>query len=154
MNLVVCIQSIEVPGEHGKTNQITPTYLGCSKKQRWDPLYFTLPTTIKSKHYMTNLEILDGNVHLEEWWQSAPEWRCLQWSDLRSPQRSQRGRYLHQLIEERLQILHRVRTRGCIVLNMYKYTWVHRRCINMNTTVLCIHTINTFRTENIHIYFH
>jgi len=81
-----------------KTNQITPTYLGCSIQQRWDPLYFTLPTTINSKHYITKLEILDGNVHLEEWWHSAPEWRCLQWSDLRSPQQSQRGRYLHQLI--------------------------------------------------------
>jgi hypothetical protein len=44
--------------------------------------------------------------------------------------------------------------RGCTVLNMYEYTWVHRRGINLNTTVLRIHTINTFRTENIHIYLH
>jgi len=43
---------------------------------------------------------------------------------------------------------------GCTVLNMYEYTWVHRRDINLNTGVLCIHTINTFRTENIHVYLH
>jgi hypothetical protein len=43
---------------------------------------------------------------------------------------------------------------GCTVLNMYEYTWVHRRGINLNTGVLRIHTINTFRVENIHIYLH
>jgi hypothetical protein len=41
---------------------------------------------------------------------------------------------------------------GCIVLNIYEYTWVHRRGINLNTAVLRIHAINTFRTENIHVY--
>ena len=37
---------------------------------------------------------------------------------------------------------------GCTVLNMYVYTWVHTRGINLNIVVLCIHTINTFKTEN------
>ena len=36
---------------------------------------------------------------------------------------------------------------GCTVLNMYEYTWVHRRGIKLNIAVLRIHTINTFRTE-------
>ena len=31
---------------------------------------------------------------------------------------------------------------GCIVLNMYEYTWVHRRDIHLNIVVLRIHTIN------------
>ena len=43
---------------------------------------------------------------------------------------------------------------GCSVLNMYEYTWVHRRGIDLNTAVLHIHTTNTFRTENIHVYLH
>jgi hypothetical protein len=43
---------------------------------------------------------------------------------------------------------------GCTVLNMYEYTWVRRRGINLNTAVLRIHTINTSRTENIHVYLH
>ena len=43
---------------------------------------------------------------------------------------------------------------GCIVLNMYEYTGVHKRGIDLNIAVLRIHTINTFRVENIHVYLH
>ena len=43
---------------------------------------------------------------------------------------------------------------GCTVLNMYEYTWVHRRDINLNIAVLRINTINTFKTKNIHVYLH
>ena len=36
---------------------------------------------------------------------------------------------------------------GGALLNMYEYTWVHRRGINLNAAVLHIHTINTFETK-------
>jgi hypothetical protein len=41
---------------------------------------------------------------------------------------------------------------GCIVLNMYEYTWVHRRVINLNIVVVRIHTINTFTNWKIFMY--
>jgi hypothetical protein len=53
-----------------------------------------------------------------------------------------------------IQMVHKVKSLkrsqtlgGCTVLNMYEYTWVHRRGINLSIVVLHIHTLNTFRTE-------
>ena len=43
---------------------------------------------------------------------------------------------------------------GCTVLNMYTYTWVHIRGINLNIAVLRLHTINTFKIEKNHVYLH
>jgi hypothetical protein len=36
---------------------------------------------------------------------------------------------------------------GCTVLNLYGSTWVHRRGIDLDLAVLCIHTIDIFRTK-------
>jgi hypothetical protein len=43
---------------------------------------------------------------------------------------------------------------GCTLLCVWGITWVHKRGINLNTTVLCKHTRSIFRAENSIVYLH